>query len=79
MVPAVESVVGALEEALVVSEEAAAMGVLLEAATKARVPTRPHLRPRPPAAVSQLEPLRAMSEVSGTFSCHLFSMPSCPD
>lgn len=74
-----EPVVGELEEALVASEEAAAMGVLPEAATKARVPTRPRPRPRPHAAVLQLEPLRAMSEVSGPFSCHLFSMPSCPD
>lgn len=74
-----ESVVGALQEALVAPEEVEAMGVLLEAAIKARVPTRPHLRPRPPAAVSQLEPLRAMSEVSGMFSCHLIRMSSCPD
>lgn len=74
-----ESVVGALEEVSVASEEAAALEVLLEAATKARVPTRPHLRPRTPAVVSQLEPLRAMLEVSGMVSCHLISMFSCPD
>lgn len=74
-----DSVEGALEEALVVPEEVEAMEALLEAAIKARVPTRPHLRPRPPAAVSQLEPLRAMSEESGMVSCHLISMPSCPD
>lgn len=61
----VESVVGALEEALVAPKEAEAMEVLLGAVTKARVPTHP--RPRPPAAASRPELLQDMSEVSGTF------------
>lgn len=79
-VPVVVSVVGALEEVLVEEEEAEALEALLEAATKAPLEAaglvRP--RPRPPAAASPPEPLRAMSGVFGTFSISLPVRFLCP-
>lgn len=68
----VDSVVGALEEVLVAAEEAEALEVLPEAASRApmEVAALARFRPRPLAAASPPELLRGMSEVSGTFSIY---------
>lgn len=72
----VDSVVGALEEVLVAAEEAEALEVLPEAASRApmEVAALARFRPRPLAAASPPVLLRVMSEVSGTSS---FFLPLC--
>lgn len=66
------SVVGALEQVLVVAEEAEALEAIPEAVGLAQS----RLRLRPPAAASLPEPLRVMSEVSGTFPFPFVCVPS---